>query len=181
MMYQTHKVETVGRRGQEVRPKILEQRTQNREQEPRSRGFTLLISVVLSSVALAVGIALLDIAYKQVILASSARQSQTAFYNADTALECALYWDQQQNAFSYATPLASISCNNATITVTSDQSPSPPSPRVRSFIVSCPGGSSASTTIYKWNTGSTSIYASGYNTCDPTNIRRIERGLKVTY
>lgn len=152
--------------------------------EGKLRGFTLLISVILSSVALAIGIALLDIAYKQVILASSARQSQVAFYNADTALECALYWDQQQNAFSYATPLASISCNNATLTITSNQSPTPPSPRVRTFVISCPGvpgGSSASTTIYKWNTGSTSIYSSGFNTCDPTNIRRIERGLKVTY
>lgn len=148
------------------------------------RGFTLLIAVILSSVALSVGIALLDVAYKQVILASSARQSQTAFYNADTALECVLYWDQTQNAFSYAAPVGSITCNGVNISVTPNQTPAPPNPRVRTFVITCPGiagSSSASTTVYKWNTGSTTIYTSGFNTCDPNNLRRIERGLKVTY
>ncbi len=147
------------------------------------KGFTLLIAVVLSSVALSVGIALLDIAYKQVILASSARQSQTAFYNADTALECALYWDQQQNAFAYASPAASVTCNNVSLSVTSNQSPAPPNPRVRTFVVTCGAGgtSLASTTVYKWNTGSTTIYTSGFNTCLENNNRRVERGLKVTY
>lgn len=148
---------------------------------PPQRGFTLLIAVILSSVALSIGVALLDIAYKQVILASAARQSEAAFYNADTALECALYYDQQINAFSYASPLSSISCGAQTLTVTANNTPEP---RVRTFVMSCPGvpgSSSASSTIYKWSTGSTTIYTSGFNTCDPDNLRRIERGLKVTY
>lgn len=146
------------------------------------RGFTLLIAVILASVALSIGIALLDIAYKQVVLASAARQSQTAFYHADTALECALYWDQQANAFSYSNPALEITCNTETLALTANNAPAPPSPRVRTFTIPCEGsGVSASTTIYKWNTGSTTIYASGFNTCDEDNIRRVERGLKVTY
>ena len=65
------------------------------------RGFTLLVAVILASVALSLGLILLDISYKQVVLASSARQSQSAFYNADSAMECALYWDQQFDSFAY--------------------------------------------------------------------------------
>jgi Tfp pilus assembly protein PilX len=144
-----------------------------------SRGFTLLIAMVLVSVALAIGLALLDIAYKQVILAAASRQSQVAFYNADTALECALYHDQQENAFSYDAPLAAVTCANTSLEVSSDQSSSP---RTRTFSLSCEGGgTSGMVTIYKWNTGASAIFASGYNTCDTTNPRRVERGLKVTY
>lgn len=143
------------------------------------KGFTLLIAVVLASVALAIGSALLDIAYKQVILAASARQSQAAFYNADTMLECALYYDQQQNTFAYASPGTEVSCRSASSTVTSNQASNP---RSRTFAIACPGGGTlASTTIYKWATGSTTIFASGFNVCDAANPRRIERGLKVTY
>jgi hypothetical protein len=82
------------------------------------RGFTLLVAVVLSSVALAIGLSLLNISYKQVLLASAAKQSQNAFYAADSVLECALYFDQQLDAFNYITaaPAASIICNGITVT-----------------------------------------------------------------
>ncbi len=60
-----------------------------------NRGFTLLIAVIFMSVMLSLGLALGSLAYKQEILASSAIQSQYAFYAADSALECALYADQQ--------------------------------------------------------------------------------------
>lgn len=144
-----------------------------------ARGFTLLIAVVLASVALAVGLALLGLAYKQVLLASSARQSQTAFYNADTALECALYYDQQHNAFGYGATGASITCNGATVNASFNQSAAP---RVRAFVLPCPGGGAyASTTIYKASSGATAIFSSGYSSCGASDPRRVERGLKVTY
>jgi hypothetical protein len=144
-----------------------------------SRGFTLLISIILVSVALSIGVALLDIATKQVILAAGARQSQVAFYNADMAMECALYWDQKQNAFDYSSPAEEVRCGTASTTVTAAGGSSP---RTRTFTISCPGGGTAgSVTIYKESTGAATLFSSGYNTCDATNPRRIERGLKVSY
>lgn len=145
------------------------------------RGFTLLIAVILSSVALALGLALLDIAYKQVLLASSAKQSQAAFYNADTVLECALYFDQQADAFSYSAPVSSITCNSiANITVVPDNSATP---RTRKFTVPCTasGGIMGDVTVTKLSDATTNIFANGYSTCDQTNQRRIERGLKISY
>ncbi len=151
------------------------------------RGFTLLIAVILTSVLLSVGLALLDVAYKQVTLSSTARQSQTAFYAADSALECALYWDQQHNAFSYTAPAATITCGNRTITPSSSVSGGI---RTTTFDMACPsGGTSAQVTIRKGNVGvfcntlgnSNCLYANGYNSCNVSDERRIERGLKVVY
>jgi hypothetical protein len=43
------------------------------------RGFTLLIAIILSTVTLTVGLALLDIAYKHIVLATTAKASEVAF------------------------------------------------------------------------------------------------------
>lgn len=154
------------------------------------RGITLLIAIIFASVVLTVSLALLDISYKQVILASSAKQSQNAFYSADSAMECALYWDQQQNAFSYtASPLltSGISCVNQEGTSKAIAFPpntSTVSGTTRTTIFSIPcnaSGSQASVRIEKTSTASTTIFTSGYSTCDSTDPRRIERGLKSTY
>ncbi len=147
------------------------------------RGFTLLIAVVLTSVLLSVGFALLDIAYKQTVLSSTARSSQGAFYAADSAMECALYWDQQHNAFSAASALGSIRCSGFDIAVTVD---SPAGIRTSSFSIPCPGsGTQAVVEVQKGGVCSGSatscLYARGYNNCNAADPRRVERALKVTY
>ena len=151
-----------------------------------SRGFTLLIAVILTAVLLSVGLALLDIAYKQIVLSSTAKQSQTAFYAADSALECALYWDQQQLSFTYGAPAGSITCGNQSISVSSSASGGV---QTSTFSIPCPGGSSATVQVRKGSGATacnisgktTCIYASGYNACASNDPRRIERGLKVVY
>lgn len=57
------------------------------------KGFTLLFAVLVSIMVLAVGTSIINISLKQVILSSSGRESQFAFYAANTGMECALYWD----------------------------------------------------------------------------------------
>ena len=147
------------------------------------RGFTLLIAVVLSSVALALGLALIDISYKQVTLALASKQSQYAFVNADTALECTLYWDQKQDAFNHANAGSnfSISCGGMSIPVSF---PSSSGVRTATFTMPCPQGGAtvaATVTVRKESDARTNIYANGYSVCSPTDLRRIERGLKASY
>lgn len=147
-----------------------------------NRGFTLLIALILTSVTLALGIALLDVAYKQILLASSAKQSQYAFYSADSILECTLYWDQRFNAFNYDAPLAgsSISCDGRT--VTSYASSVSGTRRTTTFSHTCAsGGTISNVTIYKESSGQTNIFANGFNTCDANSPLRIERGIKARY
>ena len=71
----------------------------------RQRGFTLLIAALVASVALSLASAIFSIAQKQVTLASLSQQSQYAFYTADTAAECALYWDIRYSYFGLVTPI----------------------------------------------------------------------------
>lgn len=80
------------------------------------RGFTLLLAALVSSIVLAVGAAIFGIAQKQVLLSAVGRDSQFAFYAADTAAECALYWDFRCNYFATSTSLITESCNNPTPT-----------------------------------------------------------------
>ncbi|MHB8660534.1 MAG: pilus assembly PilX family protein [Minisyncoccota bacterium] len=69
----------------------------------KQRGFALLLAVIFMAVVLSFGLALSSLGYKQEVLASTAIESQYAFYAADAALECALYADQQQADYTYAT------------------------------------------------------------------------------
>jgi len=59
------------------------------------RGFTLFVALVVSSILLAVGLSLGDIALKQLVFASAGSDSQVAFYAADSGAECGLYWDRK--------------------------------------------------------------------------------------
>jgi hypothetical protein len=59
----------------------------------KKEGFVILFSVVISSIILLVSVGMYNISKKQVVLSSYARESQRAFYAANSALECAYYYD----------------------------------------------------------------------------------------
>ncbi len=56
-------------------------------------GFVVLFSMLVSSLILMISSGIYTIVQKQVILASYSKESQKAFYTADSALDCALYHD----------------------------------------------------------------------------------------
>lgn len=150
------------------------------------RGFTLLIAVVLTTVLVSVGLALFDVAYKQIVLTSAARQSQYAFYAADSGLECALFWDQKFNAFGGSNPQSTIRCGNTDISVSS----AIVSGRAASvFTMPCLDGRTSSVTVIKAGEGNTCntrgsrscLYANGFSSCNAADNRRIERGLQAFY
>ncbi len=80
------------------------------------RGFTLLLAALVASIVLSVGAAIFGIAQKQLTLSALGRDSQFAFYAADTAAECALYWDFRCNYFASSTAGINAACNNPTPT-----------------------------------------------------------------
>lgn len=145
------------------------------------QGFTLFIAVLLGSLMLAIGFSIFNLAFKELLLSSSARDSQIAFYAADTGLECALYYDQKQEAFPTTGPQpqsASITCAGQS-TAAARQSVSG---GYRWAWVLDTGTLCTTIEVYKeTDTGRTQIRALGYNTCDATDERRTERGLRVIY
>ena len=80
----------------------------------QSRGFTLLLSALVSSIVLAMGASIFILVKKQITLSSLGRDSQQAFYAADQAAECALYWDSRWNYFGTSTPASLVDPNDPT-------------------------------------------------------------------
>lgn len=182
------------------------------------RGFTLLFSILVSTLVISIGATIMSIAIRQTILSGTARESQYAFYAANTALECAFFWDNIElpdNVAEFVFPVGN------TEDPIGDQS-----------IVTCAGGNiitgsgfpggnfseawiqsyseqtnlttfkmviqshdpitisspqiCAEVTVQKTldsTTGivDTSISAKGYNTCDLSNPRAVERGIILEY
>ena len=161
----------------------------NTRMHKTSRGFTLLIAVILTSVMLSIGLSLAVLAYKDVVLSSSAKASAYAFYAADSALECALYADQKQNAFDYTTPLPSLSCGGQSYAITPVSKTAGTSTMTvpdsaHGAYVSLDGGTTCATvTIFKGAPplGHTQVFATGYNTCNMNDPKLLERGLKSFY
>ena len=155
------------------------------------RGFTLLIAIITTSMLIVVSFVVVNIALKQLILASAAKESQHAFYAADSGTECAVYWDLPKDGsiskFDITTP-GSIECNGQALIVTDSQTIPPPSTPSKSVI----GGSLTSIFWLNFSKGCaivkiiksgglTTIDSRGYNTCDILAIRRYERGVKLVY
>ncbi len=173
----------------------------------KNRGYTLLFSVLISSLLLTIGLAILMISKKELLLSSSGRESQFAFYAADTGVECAMYSDfgTEGGAFSDKTnspPL--LKCNkHDNIIVNKIDNKTPPSGSGAAFMIEFifkvpldRNGSENSPSpcaivtvdkLYSPDSDSsllkTIIQSKGYNTgCDvTTDPRKVERGLRVAY
>jgi hypothetical protein len=153
------------------------------------KAFTLLLAVLVSSILLALGLAIFNVASKQVILASIGRDSHYAFYAADTGIECALYWDFQHTAFDQASTITDIACGSGSI---------PPGNGSVHLTKTTVG--SVVTTTFAFSLGpdltnpctnvtvtknitsqKTTVESYGYNNCVTTSLRRTERAIRAYY
>ena len=62
-------------------------------------GFAILFAVLLASFLITLGISIFSISLKEIMITTSVRDAQIAYYIADSARECALYWDVKKGAF----------------------------------------------------------------------------------
>ncbi|HVB20057.1 MAG TPA: hypothetical protein VNF51_02100 [Candidatus Paceibacterota bacterium] len=156
------------------------------------RGFTLLIAVIFMSVMLSFALALGSLGYKQEVLASNAIESQYAFYAADAALECALYYDQQLNSFAFP----SSDPGKAPVMTCDDSAPSSATEIYTAgtkWVISeyhlplDSGTRCADVTVYKYsapvNGITTYIFSQGYDVaCSAVGgTRFVSRGLSAHY
>lgn len=85
-------------------------------------GFALLVSILVSSIVLAIGLSIITITLKQLQFSNIGRESEIAFYAADAGMECALYYDYSTNGghFDYQTTMSpnNITCMGQTLDVT---------------------------------------------------------------
>ncbi|MEM9336364.1 MAG: hypothetical protein AAGA35_00725 [Patescibacteria group bacterium] len=61
-------------------------------------GFVLLMTVIIVSIVLAIGLSILEISLKELQLSSLTRESEEAFHASNAGLECVRYWRNVQVA-----------------------------------------------------------------------------------
>lgn len=181
----------------------------------KQKGFTLLFAILVSTLIISIGATIISISIRQTILSSTSRESQFAFYAANTGLECAFFWD---NAIMPESELGKVFPIGAETLVSNTSG------------IECAGGNIITGTgfTHSFRSGSwdrvgdittfrmvlndtstegidgaenvqtcaevtveknialsgvvtTTITAKGYNTCDLTSPRAVERGLDLEY
>lgn len=171
--------------------------------KPSSRGFTLLLAALIASIVLSLGAAIFSIAHKELALSSAGRESQLAFYAADTSAECALYWDVRYEYFGVTAPIGiTPACDsqvlNAVVCASGDPcySGDRASGNYTMTFTYAPNGYCSSVTVKKSrdaDTGAISsvVHADGYSTkvseasaCDTaitTDQEALQRSVELNY
>lgn len=146
----------------------------------RNTGYAILFAVVIVSIISIISFGLSNTTYKQLILSSLASDSHISYLQSDMATECSLYAD---NIVGMTTLPSSWNCG-----IDSNGS-------IRTFNVVDNGTKYIITPttlgskdpcfefdVDKTTTpGTTVIKARGYNSCDKSSSKTVEREIEVTY
>ena len=159
----------------------------------------MFFAVLVSSLALAIGLAMYDLVVRELQISSTTEQSQYAIYAADTAVECALYWDY--NYVSADPSVVSIFATSTDSTNTTNlQANCSNQDITNSTILTTTKTATSATTNTTLNIGvtyfaqiqvvkavnisgihTTTIYAYGFNTSNIASPNAVERELQVSY
>ncbi len=139
-----------------------------------NKGFVLLFAVTFSSIVLSIALGITNIAFKEVKFGTNARDTNNAFFAADTGIESVLFQDKDPNTTPFPMP---------------DGGDLKQFPIIIIPNLSGANGSCAIVSVTKDNRDSskpiTTIISKGYNvgnaSCSPINSDRIEREIKVSY
>ena len=149
------------------------------------KGFVLLIAIIIATVLFSIGIGLATVIFKELVLAFTARESQRAFYAADTGVECIRYWDNWRNdvRFDPVNPFnigvsQPLECDNDVTT------PIPLDVTPKDFWINSlenPGSLYCVHGEVNKPPDRSIVRSWGFNSCDPNYTRRIDRAFEATY
>ncbi|MDQ5971517.1 MAG: hypothetical protein QG566_463 [Patescibacteria group bacterium] len=151
----------------------------------KKRGYALLFTMVIVSVIMAIATGISQSISKQLILSSTALNSQIAFYEADTAGECALYASQIKILNLIVDPMTlkgTLDCGQAEngIPITLDVTET--STDIYTLIPALSLRGPCFNIEVDENGVPSTIKAYGYNICNlPTNKSLVERGIEIEY
>lgn len=153
--------------------------------QKNQKGYAILFTVIIVSAISVITAGLTNAAYKQLILSSMAKDSQAAFFQADTAGDCALYADRVLGAIppNITTTGGSWTCGGATLTVTPTGGGYTifPTSAVSNSTEPCFRITVTKDPVIVFPLIRTTISAKGYNICNTSNIRTVEREIKVVF
>ncbi len=143
-----------------------------------TKGYTLLFTVLISGIILAITLGISRISYNEAVLSSVARDGGVAFFAADTGFECAIFNDLESNVFFGDPTTQSFSCLDIEFNTLPKISAPPGASQYGdryNFFIDLPNGFCSEVNVYKEYVplGSPSSYTRvesfGYNkNCDVT-------------
>lgn len=144
------------------------------------KGFAMLFTVLVVSLILSIALGISNLTFKQTILSNLAKDSQISFYEADAAVECAIYYDSTGVFADTSNPgvYGALACGDDTFTINSVESFSDYLVFTQTSAIS--SGPCASFSVDKRSLPQTIIQARGYNICGESP-RKVERALEVKY
>jgi Tfp pilus assembly protein PilX len=156
-------------------------------------GIAIYMAVVVTAALSLVALAIINLTIKQMSISNTSRDSQAAFYAADSGVECALFWDLKntdvtnsgKSAFGTSSAAQNITCNNQSKAI------SVVNLATTTFSFTLPNNSCVTVGVFKTylaGVPKTQIAAKGYNagtvsgsSCTSSNARRVERAIYVSY
>lgn len=164
----------------------------------KKEGFILLLTVLVTSVILAISFSIFSISLKELIMASFLKNSAQAFVSADRGVECALFWDRTptpanpqsgitytifatSSAYQVPTNLNSATCNGTQLNISSwsvGPRPSPLTGYETKFRVSFADATCVDVIVLK-DDGDTTVTANGFNNCSASSERKTQRTIQV--
>ena len=158
----------------------------------KNKGYAILFAVVIVSIISLLVAGLSNTTFKELILTSVARDSSTAFFQSDTATECALYAENGLIPSMTPSDPNSWTCGvdssgqDITFNVGPDTNPNTNSgyqatPVSFNNNLPCFEFQVHKPTINKAGDPGTDIFAKGYNICNKTSPKTVEREIEVTY
>jgi Tfp pilus assembly protein PilX len=156
--------------------------TQLKNRLAQKKGFAMLFTVLVISIILSIGLGIANTTFKQTILSNLAKDSQQAFYQADSGVECGLYYDLTAGQLPRGTTISeaqqTLGCGDNTMTFQPTQS------HTDYFVYNedQPSGNQPcySVTFDKTDPLKNVVSARGFSTC-VTTAQQVERGLMVRY
>ncbi len=152
------------------------------KQSSTTNGFAMLFTVLVMSLILTIAVGISNTTFKQTILSSLAKDSQAAFYQADSAMECALYYDITKGYFPKDVPFDQVPLTLpcGTQTMTFDVANSTPNYLFYTQVVTDPTKGCYGMLFNKTSALFSAVQAKGYSVCQDTP-RKVERVLEVRY
>lgn len=147
-------------------------------------GYAILFTIIVVSIISMISMGLANTAFKQMILSGVARDSTTAFYEADLGSECVLYADYKYNMNPPATN-GSWTCAGNSLSVPSGVLVG----GVTTYSINPDGTVGTNDKCFRvtatkeivGDTITTKVQAMGYNICDKSNSRTVERAIEINY
>lgn len=146
------------------------------------KGYALLFTVLIISSISVVAAGLINAVYKQLILSLLAKDSSSAFYQADTAVDCAMYADLYASTHGWLEG-DTLNCGGFDLNIIKHDDGSydllPPDEKSNEPCFRINVSKNSNSDIDGFNTES--IKAKGYNICNMTNSKTVEREIVVNF